>query len=521
MIRPVSTAITPHEVNEGLSPQAPRLSLALVCDARVPGSVFEGFEADVQVIERARGIAPLLSPGLDAILFDVGAGTPDDMSALRRFVTLGPNVPVIALFERPHFQSDCACEAIAIGAEDAFAFDPFNTETLLTPVRLAIARAARQSTNRNRQAGGCSAATAKTSTPLPVADPLTVVQEAADAMIILDNEGKVAFANSAAAELLGRSLESLAGATLDFPVAAGDRPLAIKQPSGEERFADLRIVETEWGGKPARVAALTDTTVRHRLERVMLDAEAKGLTSERRSKSFFSNVNHDLRTPLTHIIGFSELMKEQTFGPLSDRYREYAADIHTSGTLLLDIVEDLLSIAEASEAGPDLNEEICNLSAIIDTAIAGQKHNANANGVTLAAHHMEGLPGLRGDARRLRQGFYRMLAELLHSADRGTDITITTELVGGGLVVKTLLDGAMDENTPCLPYETRETEFGCSSVEDPFVSAEGRRKPRDTGLSLSLTRKIAELHGGTLSAGRDVEGRARVILSLPAARLMR
>lgn len=515
MIRHVSTAITPHEVNEGLSPEAPRLTLALVCDARLPGSVFEGLDAEVQVIERSRGIAPLLSPGLDAILFDVGTGGAEDMKALGRVIALGPNVPVIALFERPHFNADRATEAVELGAEDALAFDPFNTATLLTPVRLAIAR-------RGRQGAGRSVAVSKTEEDTSAhAEPLTVVQEAADAMVILDNEGKVAFANSAAADLLGRSLESLAGAALDFPTEAGDRALTIKQPSGEERFADLRIVETEWGGKPARVAALTDTTVRRRLEQVMLDAEAKGLTSERRSKSFFSNVNHDLRTPLTHIIGFSELMKDQTFGPLSDRYREYAADIHTSGTLLLDIVEDLLSIAESPEDGPELNEEICNLALIIDTAIAGQRHNAQSAGVTLTANHSQDLPGIRGDARRLRQGFYRMLAELLHSADRGAEITLSTELVGGGLVVKTLLHGTMDLETASFLADDRESEFSCSSVEDPFVSAEGRRKPRDTGLSLSLTRKIAELHGGTLSAGRDSAGRAQVILSLPAARLMR
>ena len=515
MIRPVSTALTPNEVNEGLSPPTSRLLLALVCDTRLPGSVFEGLDADVHVIERSRGIAPLLSPGLDAILFDLGAGTVEDMKALRRVVSLGPNVPVIALFERPHFQADRATEAVEIGAEDALAFDPFNTANLLTPVRLAIARTSR------RGRSDINRTSAIHDTPAAPQDPLTIVQEAADAMIILDNDGKVAFANSAAADLLGRSLESLAGATLDFPVATGDRPLSFKHPSGEERFADLRIVDTDWGGKPARVAALTDTSVRHRLEQVMLDAEAKGLTSERRSKSFFSNVNHDLRTPLTHIIGFSELMKEETFGPLSDRYREYATDIHPSGTLLLDIVEDLLSVAESAEDGAALNEEVCNLAALIDTAIAGQRHQAKSCDVHVVANHMADIPGLRGDARRLRQGFYRMLDELLHSADRGTEITISTELVRGGLVIKTVLESAADLSAPSLPYDETEVEIGCASVEDPFVSAEGRRKPRDTGLSLSLTRKVVELHGGTLSVGRDNAGRANIILSLPGARLMR
>ena len=143
-----------------------------------------------------------------------------------------------------------------------------------------------------------------------------------------------------------------------MPTTPGERDIRIAQPNGEERTADLRIVETEWGGRPARVAAFTDTTVRKRLEQTMRDAEKQGLTSQRRTNSFFSNVNHDLRTPLTHIIGFSEIMKTEAFGPLgSEQYVGYSSDIEDSGRHLLSIVNDILDVARIDTGDFSLNED--------------------------------------------------------------------------------------------------------------------------------------------------------------------
>ncbi len=78
-----------------------------------------------------------------------------------------------------------------------------------------------------------------------------------------------------------------------------------------------------------------------------------------------------------------------------------------------------------------------------------------------------------------------------------------------------------DDDATRLPYDEPDNHTDCARVEDPFVSAAGLRLPRDTGLALSLTRKVAELHGGALRIGHDRLGRPAVIISLPAARLVR
>lgn len=515
--RPAELGTSAQEAVTASLSQAPgHLSIALVSDAALPDSVFDALDADVTRIGRSRGIAPLLAPGLDAILYDMGVASAQDFDALTRIVSLGPDVPVIALFEAHMFCQTLAARAIDHGADDAFIFDAFRAEDLLIPTTIAIARFARHKSSLPAATPAQEAPTEDTSDQTP---PVTVVQEAADAMVILDNDGKVAFANAAAAELLGRPLESLAGERLDMPTTPGERDIRIKHPSGEERTADLRIVETEWGGQPARVAAFTDTTVRKHLEQTIRDAEKQGLTSERRTNSFFSNVNHDLRTPLTHIIGFSEIMKEAQFGPLADRYRDYARDIHQSGTMLLDMIEDLLSIAESEPEETSLADDICNIEALLETVVTAQKRKATEAGVTLALKACQDVPGLRGDAKRLRQGVFRLISELLHTTGSGSHIELGVSESLQSLTIRAAID-APDGTEMALPYDEF-THDACALVEDPFVSAEGRSRPRDMGLALSLTRKVTELHGGTLSIEQCSKGHAVVEMVLPAARLVR
>src|SRR5690606_21145662 len=138
----------------------------------------------------------------------------------------------------------------------------------------------------------------------PAAEPqVTLVQETPEAIVILDSQGNVRFVNGGAEELLGSRASDMLGKPFGLPTEPGEHEVAVIRPDGDNRFAEMRIVDTQWGGVPARVAALNDTTVRRKLERTMQAAEAQSRETLKRSRSFFSNVNHDLRTPLTHIIG--------------------------------------------------------------------------------------------------------------------------------------------------------------------------------------------------------------------------
>jgi signal transduction histidine kinase len=449
----------------------------------------------------SEGLQPLLEPGLDALIVDIGTGDASAFSFLRRVISLGPDTPVIAVGAE---DSRLQTISISAGAEDCLGDGIDAPRALVFAVRRAIAR-------RKGRDGKRPEAVKAQAEPQQV----TLVQETSEAIVILDSHGHVRFANSAAEELLGRGVGELVGQPFGLPSEVGEHEVAVMRPDGDNRFAEMRIVDTRWGGLPARVAALNDVTVRRKLERTMQVAEAQSRETKKRSQSFFSNVNHDLRTPLTHIIGFSELMKNEQFGPMGqERYRDYANDIHSSGTMLLDMIEDLLGIAEAETDQIDLTDEICNLGQLLEIAAASQRGRASAEDVKLEIDCPAKLPGLRGDARRLRQGLFRMIAEAIHSARHGSTLILSAREENGGVVVTVTEKPAEAEDAATqnrLPYLS----------DDPFVSTENSGAARGESLALSLTRKVMELHGGMLTVGDGSSQPIAISLAFPAERTVR
>ena len=177
----------------------------------------------------------------------------------------------------------------------------------------------------------------------------------------------------------------------------------------------------------------------------------------------------------------SEFKGPDSFGPLGEgRYREYAQDIHSSGTMLLDMIEDLLGIAEAETDRIDLTDEICSVAQLVEIAMTSQRSNARAEGVTLELETAARLPGLRGDQKRLRQGFFRLISEAVHCAHRGATLHMRIAESDKGLDV--VLEEKHDWSG-----QGRFSEL--ESGDDPFVSAEDSSAPRPESLALSLTRK--------------------------------
>lgn len=458
---------------------------------------------DFQFCSRTDGMEPLLAPGLDALILDIGAGTPTDLAFLRRVSALGPVAPVIALASSDDPQVQLL--AMAAGAEDCITCDTEAPRALMLSLRRAIARHhlrdAKQDTHTPRSG--------------VEAPKVTLVQESSDAIVILDNRGTVRFANAEAANLFGREPEDLIGKPFELPSEVGEHEVAVMRPDGDNRFAEMRIIETRWGGMPARVAALTDITVRHMLEKTMQAATAQSRDTEKRSQHFFSNVNHDLRTPLTHIIGFAELMKNEQFGPIgAERYRDYASDIHSSGTMLLDMIEDLLGIAESESDHINITDEICNLGQLVEIAATSQRGEASHNGVRLEVDCPQRLPGLRGDARRLRQGLFRLLAEAIHCAHRGATLRLTVREEDGSVTIS--ITEILSESDK-LTAQTRLPHL----ADDPFVSTENSGIARSESLALSLTRKVMELHGGTMKINQNAEDPVTISLRFPAERMIR
>jgi signal transduction histidine kinase len=216
--------------------------------------------------------------------------------------------------------------------------------------------------------------------------------------------------------------------------------------------------------------------------------------AERANKSkseFLANMSHELRTPLNAVIGFSQLMASEYFGPHSDpRYREYAQDIHESGRHLLEVINDILDLSKAEAGQLQLEEDMLDINRVIGAAVRIVRARAEEAGLTLVVKAVEDGPGFRGDERKLKQ----ILLNLVSNA-----IKFTPE--GGRVEIAATLDWNKG-----LSVSVRDTGIGVDPADipkmlEPFVQldAGANRRYQGTGLGLSLVMAFTELHGGTLS----------------------
>ena len=233
-------------------------------------------------------------------------------------------------------------------------------------------------------------------------------------------------------------------------------------------------------------------------------AHDEALRANAEKSRFLASMSHELRTPLNAIIGFSEILKEQTLGPLGfSKYAEYANDIHKSGIHLLDLINDVLDLSKIESGHMPVNndmdvviqseiEDCCGLLGVL----------AEKNGVKLIAEMMASPRGLEPirvsvNGRMIRQ----ILLNLISNA-----IKFTPE--NGTVIVRTYLDsgeGAI--------IEVSDTGVGMTKQEiavalKPFgqVDCHLSRKCEGTGLGLPLAKAMIELHGGCLAV-HSVPGR--------------
>ncbi len=147
-----------------------------------------------------------------------------------------------------------------------------------------------------------------------------------------------------------------------------------------------------------------------------LDAARRAAEVANRAKSeFLAAMSHELRTPLNAIIGFSEIIKNETFGPVGNaKYREYTSDIHASGHHLLGLINDILDLSKIESGKDELYEDKIEIPEIVRSALKMVGHRAEQGGVKLELELADQLPALRADERKLKQ----ILVNLLSNAAR-------------------------------------------------------------------------------------------------------
>jgi signal transduction histidine kinase len=252
----------------------------------------------------------------------------------------------------------------------------------------------------------------------------------------------------------------------------------------------------------------TDITAQVNDAHALRDAKERAEVANRAKSEFLANMSHELRTPLNAVLGFSDIIRGQMFGrDVSDRYADYANDIHKSGAHLLSIINDILDLSKIEAGRESLDEEERTITSLVSDVVTlvGETHEAEFR-VALA----EPMLRLRVDSRKFHQILVNLLSNAFKFTPAGGTVTLSAGVVKGGVLAVTVRDtgiGIAPEN-----IETVLAPFG--QVESAFS-----RRHHGTGLGLPLAKSLAQLHGGTLHVESVLNKGTTVTVRFPAWRV--
>ena len=224
---------------------------------------------------------------------------------------------------------------------------------------------------------------------------------------------------------------------------------------------------------------------------------------------FLAGMSHELRTPLNAIIGFSELLEQQIFGPLLPTQLEYVQNVLESGRHLLCLINDVLDISKVEAGKMDLRREWTQLGAIVDAACSHVQALAGKQGVSLVVSVPEALPEVYVDPVRIKQVLYNLLSNAVKFTPKGGTIRLLVAAENRQLQIR-----VEDTGIGIRPEDMSRLFQEFEQIE-PVTG----KKPDGTGLGLILTKRLVELHGGSISAESDVGKGSVFVVHLPLPRI--
>ncbi|MBM4064373.1 MAG: response regulator [Planctomycetes bacterium] len=217
---------------------------------------------------------------------------------------------------------------------------------------------------------------------------------------------------------------------------------------------------------------------------------------------FIANASHELRTPLHSIIGFSEILLQKTFGDLNEKQQRYTNTIYTSGKHLIHLVNNILDLAKIEAGKMELSHQTFPLKTTIDEVLMVLKPLAGKKGIEPKIEMSSEVDCFTADKIKFKQILYNLLSNAIKFTPEGGTVGINIEKVKGNkeilpwaLESQRLLKVSVWDTGVGIRPEDREKIFEEFEQLDPSKSTEG------TGLGLSLTRKLVELHGGQIEVG--------------------
>ncbi|WP_082733719.1 PAS domain-containing sensor histidine kinase [Polycladidibacter hongkongensis] len=229
-----------------------------------------------------------------------------------------------------------------------------------------------------------------------------------------------------------------------------------------------------------------DVTASVNIQRALTEKNEALQKADQLKNAFIEHVNYELRSPLTNIIGFSQLLADPIFGALTNKQREYVSHIESSSEALLSIINNILDLATLDAGIMKLDLDDVDIKAAVDEAVQGLQDRLLEGNIQIETVFSPNLGSMRADARRIRQILFNLLSNAVRHSVNGSKVEISCKRLSAGVVIK------VSDHGSGIPENMVEEVFS------RFVSQEGDGGKQGAGLGLPIVKSFVELHGGSV-----------------------
>jgi PAS domain S-box-containing protein len=366
-----------------------------------------------------------------------------------------------------------------------------------------------------------------------IAEMRTIIDTATDGVVLIGRDGTIRSISRPAEALFGFDSDEVTGKpfaslfAIESQRAARDYLEGLSEPGvasvlndgreviGREaqgRFIPLFMTIGRLPSESGFCAVVRDITQWKRAEEDLTQARAVAERASSQKTDFLARISHEIRTPLNAIIGFSELMVDEKFGPVAnDRYRDYLRDINRSGNHVLDLVNDLLDISKIEAGQQEMDYEAVSLNDTLAETVAMMQPQANRERVIIRSSFASRLPEVVADLRSVRQIALNILSNAIRYTQAGGQVIVSTAYETSGDVV----------------MRVRDTGIGMSQAEieqalKPFkqINALKRGRGDGTGLGLPLTKAMVEANRARFTINSTPGEGTLVEVAFPSTRVL-
>ena len=359
----------------------------------------------------------------------------------------------------------------------------------------------------------------------------SILERATDGIIVIDRAGLIHSTNRGADKLFGFQSGELIGRSILDLLVAESRPAARDYLAAIAQGASAQVDEPELEGHDINGAVIPlsvviapingqserfsvvfrDVSAWKRAEETLTSAMRQAERASSTKSDFLAKISHEIRTPLNAIIGFSEVMMEERFGPIeNERYRQYLKDIRLSGEHIISLVNDLLDLSKIEAGKLDLNFASIQLNDTIQQCVALMQPQTSRERIIIRTSLAPGLPTVTADERSIRQIVLNLLSNSVKFTGAGGQVIVSTAVTEHGEVVLRVRDTGVGMS-----------EKDLATALEPFrqVTTSGRFGSGGTGLGLPLTKALALANGASFAIKSAIEAGTLVEITFPASRV--